>query len=99
MDHQSLANVLESLMLVAFGCAWPANIAHSLKRKSSVGKSLVFLVIVILGYLFGISAKIAGEGVNYVCLFYIANLLMVAFDLFLFFLYRGRESKAGRGPA
>jgi uncharacterized membrane protein len=91
MDDASWAKLFESLMLVAFGFAWPANIVNTLKRKSAVGKSLAFLLIVIVGYLFGIAAKFFGNNINYVLFFYLLNLAMVAFDLFLYFLYRRRD--------
>ncbi|MDR1166892.1 MAG: hypothetical protein LBO66_13680 [Deltaproteobacteria bacterium] len=96
MDHSQIANILESAMLVAFGFAWPANILHTLRRKSAVGKSLTFLLIVIVGYLFGVSAKVTQGGVNYVLFFYIANLLMVSADLSLYFYYSSRENRARR---
>ncbi|MDR2349095.1 MAG: hypothetical protein LBF41_00520 [Deltaproteobacteria bacterium] len=92
MDPQFIGSLFESLMLVAFGFAWPANIIHSVRRKSSVGKNLPFLVIVITGYVFGILAKFASREMNYVLFFYFANLAMVSVDLFLYFHY-GREEK------
>jgi hypothetical protein len=93
MDNASLGNIFESLMLVAFGFAWPANILHTLRRKSAIGKSLSFLIIVIIGYIFGASAKLVQGNINYVLLFYIINLSMVSFDLSLYFYYSGKEKK------
>jgi hypothetical protein len=83
-----LANILESAMLVSFGAAWPANIRNSLKVKSSKGRSVHFLYIIIIGYIFGIGAKIALSVYNYVTFFYLLNLLMVSFDLFLYFRFQ-----------
>jgi hypothetical protein len=84
-------NFLESCMMVSFGCAWPANIVNSLRIKSSRGRSPVFLIIVNLGYLFGITAKIVGHNVNYVAGFYLINMAMVSFDTYLYYLYRARD--------
>ena len=53
-----LAVLFESLMLIIFGCSWPANIYKSLTSKTTLGKSLVFEVLVVIGYLCGITAKI-----------------------------------------
>jgi hypothetical protein len=84
-------------MLVAFGLAWPANIANSLRIKSSRTRSPVFLVIVISGYFLGMGAKLAGPGINYVFYFYLANTLMVSFDLFLYCRYRRLDRLRGGG--
>ncbi|MDR0548017.1 MAG: hypothetical protein LBI10_01170 [Deltaproteobacteria bacterium] len=95
-----LANILECGMLIAFGLAWPANIRNSLKVKSSISKSVHFLIIVIVGYLFGLGAKIAAGAVNYVAFFYLLNLLMVSFDLYLYYYYRrlDRLKKMAKTP-
>jgi hypothetical protein len=78
-------------MLVSFGVAWPANIRNSLRVKSSKGRSLQFLIIIIVGYVFGLGAKVAAGTINYVALFYLINLLMVSFDAGLYFHYRRRD--------
>ena len=52
-----LAVLFESLMLIIFGCSWPANIHKSLTSKTTLGKSLVFEVLVVIGYLCGITEK------------------------------------------
>jgi hypothetical protein len=75
-------------MLVTFGLAWPANIMNSLRVKSSRGRTPVFLFIVNLGYVFGLTAKIVGGTVNYVAIFYLINMAMVSFDTYLYFRYR-----------
>jgi uncharacterized membrane protein len=91
MDPAEIAKFLESGMLVAFGCAWPANILHTLRHKSTQGKSLVFLMIVLVGYLFGIAAKILGDSINFVLLFYVLNLAMVTCDILLYLYYWNKE--------
>ncbi|MDR0354322.1 MAG: hypothetical protein LBJ64_01090 [Deltaproteobacteria bacterium] len=86
-----LANILESCMLVAFGFAWPANILNTLRVKSSRGRSPAFLIIVLSGYCFGLSAKIVQGSLNYVAVFYVVNMLMVSADLFLYCHYRKKD--------
>lgn len=51
-------SVFEAVMLLCFGAAWPFSIARSVKSKSTHGKSLVFLLILIAGYISGIINKI-----------------------------------------
>ena len=45
--------VFEFLMLVCFGFSWPFAIMKSLKSRSTKGKSLMFMLLVELGYVFG----------------------------------------------
>ena len=44
-------------MLICFGAAWPFSIYKSLKSKSTAGKSLIFLIVVEVGYIAGIIHK------------------------------------------
>ncbi len=80
-----LSNILESGMLLAFGVAWPVNIAKSLQSRTAKGKSISFLLIVIFGYICGISAKLAAGAINYVLFFYFLNIVMVSIDAGLYF--------------
>lgn len=83
MDN--LGNIFEVLMIVLFGISWPLNIIKSLKSKTTKGKSLLFLIFIFVGYLFGITSKLILGKINYVLVFYIINTLMVGFDLILYF--------------
>jgi hypothetical protein len=76
------AGVFEVIMLVCFGLAWPFSIYKMLKTKKSYGKSIGFLVVILIGYISGIFFKYFGE-MNAIILLYILNTLMVAVDLFL----------------
>lgn len=79
-----LGNILESMMMLAFGLAWPANIIKSWRTRSTYGKSLSFLIIVEVGYLCGITAKLVTGNINYVLFFYCLNVLMVGADLLIY---------------
>src|SRR5450756_2332444 len=48
--RRELMSVFEAGMLICFGAAWPTNIAKSLKSRTAKGKSLPFLIIVMVGY-------------------------------------------------
>ena len=73
-------------MLICFGLSWPISIAKSLKTKVVEGKSPWFLIIVIIGYVCGMIHKFL-YSFDWVILLYLANLLMVSFDLGLYFKY------------
>jgi hypothetical protein len=87
-------SVFEIAMLVCFGAAWPVSIYKSLKSRQVAGKSLFFLVIVLVGYGAGVLHKLLYhfDGVIYL---YLLNAFMVAFDIFLYLrnrLYHVRRS-------
>jgi len=86
-----MASLFEALMVIAFGISWPLNIMKSLKSKSTKGKSLPFLILIDVGYIFGILAKIISNNITYVFAFYILNFVMVSFDLVLYFINYNRE--------
>lgn len=82
-----MAEILEILMLVSFGFSWPLNVIKSYKARTTKGKSLPFLCLIIAGYLCGIASKIVAEKpvVWYVMFFYVLNCLMVSVDLVMYF--------------
>lgn len=75
----------ELIMLVCFGAAWPASIAKSIKSKSTKGKSLSFLAIILVGYAAGILHKIF-YNYDFVIYMYILNFTMVFTDMLLRFV-------------
>lgn len=81
-------NIFEALMLICFGAAWPASIYRSYKSRSIKGKSVLFLYIVLIGYICGITNNIL-NGINYVLVFYIVDFAFVSVDLGLY--YRNKK--------
>lgn len=81
-------DLFEILMLLCFGFAWPTSIYKSLKSRSVSGKSVVFLYVIILGYLCGIVHKIINDA-DFVIAFYALNAVMVFIDLLLY--YRNKK--------
>ena len=74
---------LEALMLTCFGAAWPVSIYKSYVSRSVEGKSLMFLVIVEVGYIAGVLHKFL-YSFDMVIWLYIMNLIMVGVDLLLY---------------
>lgn len=77
-------SIFEVGMLLCFGVAWPVSIFKSWTSKRNKGKSLGFLLVVFLGYIFGILNNIL-NGINYVLIFYSLNLLLVFVDILIYF--------------
>ena len=59
-----MANFFETLMIVCFGVSWPASIAKSYRARTTQGKSLLFLCLLALGYICGITAKLISHTYN-----------------------------------
>lgn len=76
--------LFEFLMLLCFGASWPFSIAKSLRSKSAKGKSLGFMLLIELGYVFGIIHKVFFHR-NWVLWAYVALFVIVAFDIGLYF--------------
>ena len=76
-------------MLICFGFAWPISIYKSLKSRSIEGKSVLFMYVIIVGYLFGIFHKIIYNP-DFVIALYTLNLVMVSIDLSLYYINKKR---------
>ena len=96
----SIPQFCEIAMLCLFGCSWPFNIAKALRTRTAKGKSVVFEVLVIIGYLIGLFGKLYAYKqtgtLAYSVWFYIADILMVTIDLILYFVNAKRDRVAAR---
>ena len=77
--------IFEVLMLVCFGLSWPISVYKSIRSRSTKGKSVVFIVAIIIGYISGIAGKIVNHQLSYVVVLYCLNLIVVSIDLGLYF--------------
>ena len=94
-----IAKVLEAVMIVLFGISWPFNLAKSIRSKTTKGKSLLFLVLIDLGYLAGLTSKFFSETFVWntdwwIFAIYSINFTLVTLDLIVYFINRARENKS-----
>lgn len=87
-------SIFEIIMLLCFGAAWPFSIYKSYKSTSTAGKSLLFLVVVEIGYISGILNKVFYHPDNVIYLYFF-NLFMVLIDMLLYIRNRRIESDLG----
>jgi len=80
-----LLEALEAGMLFCFGFAWPFNIYKSFKARANAGKSLLFLIVIWLGYLLGIFYKTLSPDRDFVLWLYVINIIMVSVDIALYY--------------
>lgn len=86
-----MAEILEVIMIISFGASWPLNVIKSYKARTTKGKSLAFLCLILFGYIAGIISKLMNEAYMasfatkwYVLFFYVLNFIMVSIDLCLY---------------
>ena len=96
-----MSELLEIFMVVSFGASWPLNVMKSYKARTTKGKSLAFLCLILFGYVAGITGKLinpvymASFGEKwYVLFFYVLNFVMVFIDFCLYFRNRKLDKKA-----
>ena len=90
-----MSELLEITMIVCFGISWPINVMKSYKARTAKGKSIVFMCLIVLGYIAGIASKFMNEAYMaqfadkwYVLFFYFLNMIMVMADIVLYFRNR-----------
>ena len=99
-----MAEILEIVMVLCFGASWPFNVYRSYKARTARGKSLLFLLLIEVGYVAGIASKfmnpsyMAGLGEKwYVLFFYFLNFVMVGADLVLYVRNKRLDRMAEKG--
>ena len=96
-----MAEILETVMIVSFGASWPMNVIRSYKVRTAKGKSVAFLLLILFGYVAGITGKLINPAYMaqfsekwYVLFFYCLNFVMVSVDLALYFRNRKLDKQA-----
>ena len=84
-------SIFEIIMLICFGTAWPVSILKSWTARSNNGKSLFFMVIVLIGYVAGILHKIFYLS-DAVIILYVVNFTMITIDILIYFRNERIES-------
>lgn len=80
-----MSSMLEATMLICFGLSWPINTMKAYRARSAKNMSLPFILLIIFGYVAGISAKLLVSQVNYVLVVYFINLAVVTLNLMVYF--------------
>lgn len=79
-----MAPIFESVMLICFGLSWPLNVIKAYKARTTKGTSLPFILLIITGYIAGITAKLVSGQVNYVLAVYLLNLVIVSLNVVVY---------------
>ena len=79
-----IVDIFEAAMLVCFAASWPFNLLKAYRARTNVGTSLLFMSIVMLGYLFGITNKVVYDDITYVLVFYIIDTCLVLTGILIY---------------
>lgn len=80
-----MSSILETTMLICFGLSWPLNLIKAYKARTAKSSSLPFTLLIITGYIAGITAKVVSGQINYVLVAYLLNLAIVLLNLIVYF--------------
>ena len=88
-----MTEICEAIMLACFGLSWPISLYKNIKQKSAKGMNIYFTLLIIIGYIAGISAKIINGQFNYVFGIYILNLVVVTGNVVVYFINKNLDKK------
>ncbi len=89
-----MTQILEAAMLICFGMSWPLSVVKNIKAHSAKGMSPAFILLIMTGYVAGITAKVLSGAINYVLAVYILNLVIVSANLVIYFINRRYDMEA-----
>ena len=89
-----MSQVLEATMLICFGLSWPVSVIKNIKAKTAKSMSLQFILLIITGYIAGITAKLFSHSISYVLIIYLFNLLVVTVNLCVYFINKRYDAAA-----
>ena len=86
-----MSELLESVMLICFGLSWPVSVVKNIKAHTAKSMSLPFILLIITGYIAGISSKIINHNYSYVLVIYFFNLFVVSMNVVVYFINRNSD--------
>ena len=94
-----ISQLCEFFMLFAFGFSWPFAIARTYRAKRVDGKSPMFMAIVLVGYVFGIMARIldSDPSNDWLIAVYLIDMTLVSTDLTLYLHYSRKNRMKAPG--
>jgi hypothetical protein len=88
-----ITGIFEAAMLVCFAASWPFNLRKAFRARTNVGTSILFMSIVLLGYIFGVVNKLINDDISYVLAFYILDIGLVSTGVLIYLRNRKFDCK------
>ena len=86
-----MAEILETAMLICFGCSWPISVINNIKAHSAKNMSIGFILLILTGYVAGITAKILTNNYSFVLIVYLLNLIIVGINVVVYFINKKQD--------
>ena len=101
-----MAEIFEIGMVLCFGASWPFNVIRAYKARTAKGTSLLFTLLIEIGYISAIIGKfilISQQGADYwtasrliAFIFYWINLAFVSAGLIIYFRNKKLDAQAAK---
>ena len=89
-----MSSIFETIMLVCFGLSWPINVMKAYRARTAKATSLPFILLILTGYIAGITAKVISNQINYVFVVYLINIAIVLLNVAVYFRNVALDKKA-----
>jgi hypothetical protein len=86
-----MAEILETVMLICFGCSWPISVINNIKAHSAKNMSIGFILLILAGYVAGITAKLLTHNYSFVLIVYVLNLIIVGANVVVYFINKRQD--------
>ena len=88
-----MAQLLEATMLLCFGISWPISLVKNIRAKTAKATSVWFILLIMTGYVAGITAKLISHATGYILAVYFLNLAVVSCNLAVWFVNHARDRR------
>ena len=93
----TVPEILETIMLICFGVSWPLSVIKNIKAKTAKSMSLPFILLIMFGYIAGITSKFISGNIGYVLIVYFINIMSVSVNLAVYFINLWHNKRSQKG--
>lgn len=96
VDEVMITGIFEAAMLVCFAASWPFNLRKAFRARTNVGTSILFMSIVLVGYICGVINKLINDDISYVLAFYLLDIALVSTGVLIYIRNKKYDSASSK---
>lgn len=96
VDGVMITGFFEAAMLVCFAASWPFNLRKAFRARTNVGTSILFMSIVLVGYICGVINKLINDDISYVLAFYLLDIALVSTGVLIYIRNKKYDSASSK---
>ena len=96
VDGVMITGIFEAAMLVCFAASWPFNLRKAFRARTNVGTSILFMSIVLVGYVCGVINKLINDDISYVLAFYLLDIALVSTGVLIYLRNKKYDSASSK---